>query len=216
MGCRHRCFSREKADGTESAALQRGEEYATEKRTRQMKTIAYLTLVGGLALACAGPAFAGPDRRRRRAKAARRIPLHRRHRRRLGQDVTDYINSLPPDSGDGATVIIYDPSRVHAEADRRPERPADFVVRHRRADDRGLRPVLADPHVAAAAAVCSSRSFFNAPTGNLGESDAAGEGYMFSVTARSINSPESCPSRLPSCFWASAWGARAGAARTSA
>jgi hypothetical protein len=27
---------------------------------------------------------------------------------------------------------------------------------------------------------------FNAPTGNLGESDAAGEGYMFSVTARSI------------------------------
>jgi hypothetical protein len=29
--------------------------------------------------------------------------------------------------------------------------------------------------------------FFNAPpTGNLGESDAAGEGYMFSVTYRKI------------------------------
>ena len=28
--------------------------------------------------------------------------------------------------------------------------------------------------------------FFNAPTGNLGESDAAGEGYMFSVTSRKI------------------------------
>ena len=27
---------------------------------------------------------------------------------------------------------------------------------------------------------------FNPPTGNLGESDAAGEGYMFSVTARNI------------------------------
>ena len=39
--------------------------------------------------------------------------------------------------------------------------------------------------------------FFNAPTGNLGESDAAGEGYMFSVTARSIKFAQLVPEPNP-------------------
>jgi hypothetical protein len=39
--------------------------------------------------------------------------------------------------------------------------------------------------------------FFNAPTGNLGESDAAGEGYMFSVTARNIRFVQLVPEPTP-------------------
>jgi hypothetical protein len=39
--------------------------------------------------------------------------------------------------------------------------------------------------------------FFNAPTGNLGESDAAGEGYMFTVTARNIKFLSPIPEPAP-------------------
>src|ERR1700722_9165424 len=76
---------------------------------RLMKTFAYLTLVGGLALACAGVAFAGPigdgagEGGASDSFTPPPVPP-------LGQDVANYINSLPADSGDGGTANSYDTS----------------------------------------------------------------------------------------------------------
>ena len=70
-----------------------------------MKTIAYLTLVGGLALACAAPALADPigDGEGGGGVSESFTPPPP-----LGPDVADYINSLPPDSGDRAIAVFYD------------------------------------------------------------------------------------------------------------
>ena len=75
-----------------------------------MKTIAYLTLVGGLALACAGPAFAGPIGDDDAAAGASESFTPPSAPPSLGLEVSNYINSLPPDAGDAGTGLSYDTS----------------------------------------------------------------------------------------------------------
>src|SRR6476661_307967 len=74
-----------------------------------MKTIAYLALVGGLALACSGLALAGPigDGTGEGGPSDSFTPPQPPP---LGQDVADYINSLPADGADGGTANSYDTS----------------------------------------------------------------------------------------------------------
>jgi len=161
-----------------------------------MKTIAYLTLVGGLALASAMPAFADPmgDGEGGGGVSDSFTPPPP-----LGPDVTNYINSLPPDSGDQAIAISYDPSGyMPTQSDGLGNLQISW------SDIAGLttgaydqywlthtapppQPFLLHPH----------HRVFNAPTGNLGESDAAGEGYMFSVTARNIKFVQLVPEPNP-------------------
>jgi hypothetical protein len=155
-----------------------------------MKTIAYLTLVGGLALACAAPAFADPigdGEGGGGVSESFTLPP-------LGPDVTDYINSLPPDSGDRATAVFYDPTGYMPTLD---DGLGDLQISW--SDTSGLTTGAYDQywltHTAPPSPPQQNLSHnplfhnplrFNPPTGNLGESDAAGEGYMFSVTARNI------------------------------
>ena len=164
-----------------------------------MKTIAYLTLVGGLALACSGPALAGPigDGTGEGGSSDSFTPPPPPPP--LGPDVANYINSLPADSGDGGTANSYDTSVYMPK-------PTDGLndLQISWNDIAGLttgaydqywlthtapppQPLLLQPH----------HRFFNAPTGNLGESDAAGEGYMFSVTARNIKFLAPIPEPTP-------------------
>lgn len=163
-----------------------------------MKTIAYLTLVGGLALACSGLALAGPigDGTGEGGASDSFTPPQPPP---LGQDVADYINSLPADGGDGGTANSYDTSAYMPK-------PTDGLndLQISWNDIAGLttgaydqywlthtapppQPLLLQPH----------HRFFNAPTGNLGESDVAGEGYMFSVTARNIKFLAPIPEPTP-------------------
>ena len=149
-----------------------------------MKSIAYLTLVGGLAFACAGTALAEPvgdaagDAGASDFFTSPPPPP-------LGQDVLDYINSLSPDGGDQAVVLVYDTSQYM---------PAPGAglndVQISWTDIAGLTTGAYDQywmtHTSPPPQSQLAPLFFNAPTGNLGESDAAGEGYMFSVTFRRI------------------------------
>lgn len=147
-----------------------------------MKSIAYLTLVGGLALACAGPVVAGPsgDSAGEGGSSEFFTPPPP-----LGPEVTDYINSLPPDARDQATLLIYDTSQYVPK-------PTDGLsdVQILWSDIVGLTTGAYDQywltHISPPPQPLFKSLFFTAPTGNLGESDAAGEGYMFSVTARNI------------------------------
>jgi hypothetical protein len=150
-----------------------------------MKTIAYLTLVGGLALACSMPAVAGPVGDGTGEGAASDFftppptPL-------LGQEVSDFINSLSPDRGDQATVLIYDTSQYMPKAS---DNLSDMQISW--TDIAGLTTGAYDQywltHTAPPPQPLLQHHRFSAPpTGNLGESDAAGEGYMFSVTYRKI------------------------------
>jgi hypothetical protein len=147
-----------------------------------MKTVAYLTLVGGLALACSGPALADPsdDSAGEGGVSEFFTPPPP-----LGPDVTNYINSLPPDSGDGATTVTYDTSQYTPK-------PTDSLndLQISWSDIAGLTTGAYDQywltHTTPPPQPLFKPILFSAPTGNLGESDAAGEGYMFSVTARNI------------------------------
>lgn len=149
-----------------------------------MKSIAYLTLVGGLALACAGPTLAGPvgdsagDGGASDFFTSPPAPP-------LGQDVLDFINSLSPDGGDEAVLLYYDTSQYT------PPPGANLSdVQISWTDIAGLTTGAYDQywmtHTSPPPQPQFAPLFFNAPTGNLGESDAAGEGYMFSVTFRRI------------------------------
>lgn len=168
----------------------------SERQTDQMKTIAYLTIVGGIALACSMPASASPmgDGEGGSGVSDSFTPPPP-----LGPDVTNYINSLPPSSGDQAITVSYDPSGYMPTQN---DGLGDLQISW--SDIAGLttgaydqywlthtapppQPVLLQQH----------HRFFNAPTGNLGESDAAGEGYMFSVTARSIKFAQLVPEPSP-------------------
>jgi hypothetical protein len=161
-----------------------------------MKTIAYLTLVGGLALACAAPAYADPigDGEGGGGVSESFTPPA------LGPDVANYINSLPPDSGDRATAIFYDPTGYMPTVD---DGLGDLQISW--SDTSGLTTGAYDQYWLTHTAPPSSpqqRLFhnplrFNPPTGNLGESDAAGEGYMFSVTARNIRFVQLVPEPSP-------------------
>lgn len=150
-----------------------------------MKSIAYLTLVGGLALACAGPGSAEPvgdtagDAGASDFFTSPPPPP-------LGQDVLDYINSLSPDGGDQAVVLVYDTSQYM------PKPGAGLNdVQISWTDIAGLTTGAYDQywmtHASPPLQSQFAPLFFNAPTGNLGESDAAGEGYMFTVTYRRIS-----------------------------
>lgn len=147
-----------------------------------MKSIAYLTLVGGLALACAGPVVAGPAGE---GEGEGGMSDFFTPPPPLGPEVTDFINSLPPDSGDGATALIYDTSHYMPK-------PTDGLndVQISWSDIVGLTTGAYDQywltHTTPPPQAGLKAFFFTAPTGNLGESDAAGESYMFSVTARNI------------------------------
>lgn len=147
-----------------------------------MKSIAYLTLVGGVALACAVPVFAGPVGNDEGGGSMSEFftgppPF--------GSEVTHYINSLPPDAGDRASAHSYDTSAyVSKPSDGLDDRQISW------SDIVGLTTGAYDQywliHTSPPPHPLFKPLFYNAPTGNLGESDAAGEGYMFSVTARSI------------------------------
>jgi hypothetical protein len=149
-----------------------------------MKSIGYLTLVGGLALACAGPASAEPvgdaagDAGASDFFTSPPPPP-------LGQDVLNFINSLSPDGGDQAVILYYDTSQYM------PNPGAGLNdVQISWTDIGGLTTGAYDQywmtHTSPPPQSQFAPLFFNAPTGNLGESDAAGEGYMFSVTYRRI------------------------------
>jgi len=150
-----------------------------------MKTIAYLTLVGGLALACSGPALAEPigdgagEGGASDSFTAPPPPL--------GQEVADYINSLLPDAGDRGVVLIYDTSQYTPKAT---DGLNDLQISW--TDIAGLTTGAYDQYWLTHTSpppqplLQQHHRFFNAPSGNFGESDAAGEGYMFSVTARRI------------------------------
>jgi len=164
-----------------------------------MKTIAYLALVGGLALACSGPALAGPIGDDEGGGGVSESFTPPPAPPPLGQEVSDYINSLPPDSGDRGTAVSYDTSGYMPKAtdglDNLQISWNDIVGVTTGAYDQYWlthtapppQPLLQQHH----------RLFFNAPTGNLGESDAAGEGYMFSVTARNIKFLAPIPEPTP-------------------
>lgn len=149
-----------------------------------MKTIAYLTLVGGLALVCSMPAAADPagDSAGDGGVSDFFTPPPPPP---LGQQVSDYINSLAPDGSDQGTVIVYDTSQYTPK-------PTDGLgdVQISWTDIAGLTTGAYDQywltHTSPPPQPLFKPFFFSAPTGNLGESDAAGEGYMFSVTYRRI------------------------------
>ncbi len=158
-----------------------------------MKTIAYLTLVGGIAVACAGPVSAGAIGDDDGAAGASDSFTPPPAPPPLGQDVQNYISSLPPDSGDGATVVNYDLSGYVPN-------PNDDLSNLQISwnDIVGVTTGAYDQywltHTSPPPQPLFQSLFFSAPTGNLGESDAAGEGYMFSVTARSIHfAPQGVP-----------------------
>jgi|SRR5689334_1176452 len=158
-----------------------------------MKTIAYLTLVGGMALACAIPALADPlgDGEGGAGVSESFTPPPP-----LGPDVANYINSLPPDSPDQAIAISYDPSGyIPTQSDSLGDLQISWT------DIAGLTTGAYDQywqtHTTPPPQPLFQPLFFNAPTGNLGESDAAGEGYMFSVTARSIRFVQLVPEPNP-------------------
>ena len=165
-----------------------------------MKTIAYLTLVGGIALACAAPAFADPmgdGEGGGGVSESFTLPP-------LGPDVADYINSLPPDSGDRATAVFYDPTGYMPTLD---DGLGNLQISW--SDTSGLTTGAYDQYWLTHTAPPPPPALhqfhngprntlaFNAPTGNLGESDAAGEGYMFSVTARNIRFVQLVPEPGP-------------------
>lgn len=162
-----------------------------------MKTIAYLTLVGGFALACAVPAFAGAigDGAGEGGTSDFLTPPPTPP---LGQEVSDYINSLAPDAGDQGTVLVYDTSQYMPK-------PTDGLsdVQISWSDIAGLTTGAYDQywltHTSPPPQPLFRPIFFSAPTGNLGESDAAGEGYMFSVTYRRIVflAPDRVPEPTP-------------------
>ena len=163
-----------------------------------MKTIAYLTLVGGLALACSGPLLAGPigddevgGGVSESFTAPPTLPP-------LGPDVTNYLNSLPPDAGDGAASVSYDTSGyVPTSSDTLGNLDISWN------DIAGVTTGAYDQYWLTHTApppqplLQQRHRFFNAPTGNLGESDAAGEGYMFSVTARNVRFVQLVPEPAP-------------------
>jgi hypothetical protein len=168
-----------------------------------MKTIAYLTLVGGLALACAAPTFADPmgdGVGEGGASDSFTSPPP------LGPDVANYINSLPPPSGGQAIAVTYDTTGYVPTAN---DGLGNLQISW--SDIAGLTTGAYDQywatHTAPPPPPPALRQFhgpnfhnnlsFNAPTGNLGESDAAGEGYMFSVTARSIRFVQLVPEPAP-------------------
>lgn len=147
-----------------------------------MKSTRYLIMLGGLALACAGPVAADPvgDGEGEGGVSDYFTPPPP-----LGTDVANYINSLPPDSGDGATALSYDTSQYVPKAT---DGLGDLNISW--SDIVGLTTGAYDQywltHTSPPPQPVFQALFFSAPTGNLGESDAAGEGYMFSVTARNI------------------------------
>jgi hypothetical protein len=167
-----------------------------------MKTLAYLTLVGGLALACSGQALAGPigdgagEGGASDSFTAPPPPP-------LGQEVSDYINSLPPDAGDRGIVLIYDTSQYMPNAT---DGLNDLQISW--TDIAGLTTGAYDQYWLTHTSppvqpfLQQRQRFFNAPSGNLGESDAAGEGYMFSVTARRITFLAAIPEPAPSLLLA--------------
>jgi hypothetical protein len=193
------CFSREKADGTESAVLQGARGTQPKNQTGMMKTIAYLTLVGGLALVCAGAAFAGPigDDEGGGGVSESFTPPPAPPPP-LGQEVSDYINSLPPDSGDRGTAVSYDTSGYMPKST---DGLTDLQISWN--DIVGVTTGAYDQYWLTHTApppqplLQQRHRFFDAPTGNLGESDAAGEGYMFSVTARNIKFLAPIPEPTP-------------------
>ena len=150
-----------------------------------MKTLAYLALVGGLALGCSLPVLADPmgDGAGEGGTSDSFTPPSPPPP--LGQDVADYINSLPADPGDGGTANSYDTSVYMPKST---DGLNDLQISWN--DIVGLTTGAYDQywltHTAPPPQLLFQPLFFNAPTGNLGESDAAGEGYMFSVTARNI------------------------------
>lgn len=177
--------------------LRRGAHRKTNLKL--MKTIAYLTLIGGLALACAGPAAAGPIGDGTGEGGASDSFTPPPPPPPLGQDVADYINSLPADSGDGGTANSYDTS---AYMPKPTDGLSDLQISWN--DIAGLTTGAYDQYWLMHTApqpqpllLQQQRRFFDAPTGNLGESDAAGEGYMFSVTARNIRFVQLVPEPTP-------------------
>lgn len=149
-----------------------------------MKTFAYLTLVGGLAFACSMSVVAEPAD----YAAGEGGPsdfFTPPPAPPLGQEVSDYINSLPPDGGDQGLVLIYDTSQYMPK-------PTDGLndVQISWSDIAGMTTGAYDQywltHTSPPPQPLFRPILFSAPTGNLGESDAAGEGYMFSVTTRRI------------------------------
>lgn len=116
----------------------------------------------------------------------------------VGQDVSDFLNSLPPDAGDQTTLLIYDTSQYMPK-------PTDSLsdLQISWTDIVGATTGAYDQywltHTSPPPQPLFQPLFFSAPTGNLGESDAAGEGYMFSVTLRRIVflAPIPEPSPLP-------------------
>jgi len=170
-----------------------------------MKTIAYLALVGGLALACTGQAVAGPIGDDDGMGGASESFTPSSAPPPLGPDVSNYINSLPPDSGDRAIAVSYDTTGYMPTAN---DGIGDLQISW--SDIAGLTTGAYDQywltHTAPPPPTLhhfhNAPSFhntlsFNAPTGNLGESDAAGEGYMFSVTARNIRFVQLVPEPAP-------------------
>jgi hypothetical protein len=153
-------------------------------------------MVGGIVLACAVPAFADPigdDEGGGSVSESFTLPPALPP---LGPDVSNYINSLPPDSGDQATAVSYDSSGYMPTQN---DGLGNLQISW--SDIAGLTTGAYDQywltHTAPPPQPLFQPLFFNAPTGNLGESDAAGEGYMFSVTARSIRFVQLVPEPTP-------------------
>jgi hypothetical protein len=161
-----------------------------------MKTTAYLALVGGIAFACAVPAFADPIGDGEGGGGVSESFTPPPGPPPLGPDVANYINSLPPDSGDQATAVSYDSTGYMPTQN---DGLGDLQISW--SDIAGLTTGAYDQywltHTAPPPQPLFQPLFFNAPTGNLGESDAAGEGYMFSVTARSIRFVQLVPEPTP-------------------
>lgn len=165
------------------------------KQPAHMKSIAYLTLVGWVVLACAVPVFAGPVSNDEGGGGVSKFftgppPL--------GPEVTHYINSVPPDAEDRGSAHSYDTSAYMPK-------PSDGLNDRQTSwsDIVGLTTGAYDQywltHTSPAPHPLFKPLFYNAPTGNLGESDPAGESYMFSVTSRSIKffAPVPEPTSLP-------------------
>ena len=158
-----------------------------------MKSLAFLALVGAAAFACAASVFAGPigDDESGASASESFTPQPP-----LGQDVADYINSLPPDAEDrsNGNVLGYDnDASVYMTKSTRDHKSWSDIV--------GATTSAYDQywlnHTSPPPRPLFKPLFFNAPTGNLGESDAAGESYMFSVTARSIKFATLVPEPTP-------------------
>ncbi len=155
-----------------------------------MKSLAFLALFGAMAFAGMAPVFAGPivnnDGGAGTSESFTPLPL--------GRDVDNYINSLRPDAEDRDAAHSRDNDALDymSKGTRSHEAWSDIV-----GATTGAYEQYRLNHTSPPPQPLIKPLFFNAPTGNLGESDADGESYMLSVTARSIKFASLVPEPMP-------------------